>query len=128
MTSHAAVIARGWGKPCVVGCSDVQVNELEKYFSCGTKLIHEGDWISLNGTSGEVILGRLLLKPATISGDLNQVLKWTNKCKRLGVRANIDTVSDACVANMFGAEGIGLVRTERMFFKESRITHMVRYV
>jgi pyruvate,orthophosphate dikinase len=136
MTSHAAVVARGWGTPCVAGCGAIKIDEANKTFCLAdngsgtktTKVIREGDWISLNGTTGEVIDGKLNLIPATIGGDsdLERVLSWADRSRRLGVRTNTDQPTDAQVAAAFGAEGIGLVRTERMFFKEGRIVHMVK--
>lgn len=127
MTSHAAVVARGWGKPCVAGCGEINIDETGKFFSTadGTS-VREGDWLSLNGTTGEVISGSLELKPATIGEDLERVLSWADRVRRLGVRCNTDQPKDAARALALGAEGIGLIRTERMFFKEGRIVHMVR--
>jgi pyruvate,orthophosphate dikinase len=128
MTSHAAVIARGWGLPCVAGCGEIDVDEENLCFRVGEKLIKEGDWISLNGTTGEVIEGRVDLVDVSVSGDLEQVLQWADRVRRLGVRCNTDTPKDARLARSFGAQGIGLVRTERMFFAESRISHMRRMI
>ena len=127
MTSHAAVVARGWGKPCVAGCGDIAIDEAGKLFkvTASGKVFAEGDWISLNGTTGEIIDAVLELHPPVVGGDLERVLSWADRTRRLGVRTNTDQPKDAQAAIEFGAEGIGLVRTERMFFKEGRIVHMV---
>ncbi|GMH36643.1 hypothetical protein BSKO_04516 [Bryopsis sp. KO-2023] len=120
MTSHAAVVARGWGKPCVCGCEELQINNSGKVLKVdgknGTTEIKEGDWLSLNGTSGEVISGKQALKPPELSGNLATFMVWVDKYRTLGVLTNADTPEDAEVAIQNGAEGIGLVRTEHMFF------------
>lgn len=121
MTSHAAVVARGWGKPCVAGCSDVVVDSRNKTVSNGKVTVREGDWISLNGTTGEVIFGRETLVGAKMSAEYETFMKWVDACRTVGVRANADTPRDARVAREHGAEGIGLCRTEHMFFDEARI-------
>ncbi|CAL5393128.1 unnamed protein product [Camellia sinensis] len=102
MTSHAAVVARGWGKCCVSGCSDIRVNDAEK------------EWLSVNGSTGEVILGKRRLSPPTLSGDLETFMSWADKFRRLKVMENADTPDDALIARNNGAEGIGLCRTEHM--------------
>ncbi len=121
MTSHAAVVGRGMGKCCVVGCSDIVVREHEGRFEVGGSVIKEGDFISLNGTTGEVMLGQVPLVQPQLTGSFKQVLGWADQVRRLGVRTNGDTPQDARVAREFGAEGIGLCRTEHMFFGEERL-------
>ncbi len=125
MTSHAAVVARGWGKPCVAGCDDIVVNEHLGQFTTGTVTVHAGDWLSLNGATGEVILGQETLVPPQLSGDFQAFMAWADDARRLRVRANADQPDDARQAHAFGAEGIGLCRTEHMFFEGDRI-HAVR--
>lgn len=121
MTSHAALVARGWGKCCIVGCSDIEIHEKEKYFVTNSgKKIHEGEWLTMNGTKGVVYEGVLQLT----NSDLNKnesyktLMKLVDKAKKLGVRTNADTPKDAKQATYFGAEGIGLFRTEHMFYGE----------
>jgi pyruvate,orthophosphate dikinase len=121
MTSHAAVVARGMGKCCVAGCNAVQIDEKEKTMVLGPHVIREGEPITLNGSTGEVILGRVPLVPPDLSGDFHTIMKWADGIRELGVRANADTPADARMARKFGAEGIGLVRTEHMFFEEGRV-------
>ena len=116
MTSHAAVVARGWGKTCVSGCSELVVDEENRWLTLGGVKLHEGDWVSLNGTTGEVIKGAQDLSPPAISGDLGTFMSWVDELRRLKVLANADTPEDAKTARDNGAEGIGLVRTEHMFF------------
>ena len=121
MTSHAAVVGRGMGKCCVVGCSDIIVREEERYFKAGTVVVRESEFISINGTTGEVMLGEVPLVQPQLTGSFKQMLEWADQTRRLGVRANADTPHDARVARDFGAEGIGLCRTEHMFFGEERL-------
>lgn len=122
MTSHAAVVARGWGKCCVSGCSDIRVDDDAKVLYVGDKVISEGDWLSLNGSTGEVILGKEPLSPPALSGDLETFMSWADEIRVLKVMANADTPEDALTARNNGAEGIGLCRTEHMFFaSEDRI-------
>ena len=121
MTSHAAVVGRGMGKCCVVGCSEIVVREDEKRFEAGGQVIKEGEYITLNGTTGEVILGEVPLVEPQLTDSFKQMLEWADQTRRLGVRANADTPHDAQVAREFGAEGIGLCRTEHMFFGEERL-------
>lgn len=121
MTSHAAVVARGMGKCCVAGCSAVKVDLADKCFYVGDKVVREGTWLTLNGTTGEVIIGQVPLIQPELSGDFGQIMEWADEYRKLGVWANADTPTDASVALKFGAEGIGLVRTEHMFFAEDRI-------
>lgn len=121
MTSHAAVVARGMGKCCVAGCGALNINEVQRYFTVGELTIKEGDYITLNGTSGEVILGEVPLVKPKLTGDFGVFMNWVDDFRKLGVRANADTPKDARIAREFGAEGIGLCRTEHMFFEGDRI-------
>ncbi|MCY4159919.1 MAG: pyruvate, phosphate dikinase, partial [Bacteroidetes bacterium] len=121
MTSHAAVVARGWGKPCVAGCGDVVINYATKSFKVGDATVTEGDWISINGSSGEVIQGAQELVEAQMSEDFATFMEWADEIRPIGVRTNADTPEDAEKAISFGAEGIGLCRTEHMFFEGDRI-------
>ena len=118
LTSHAAVVARGMGKPCVVGCEDLIVDEEKKIAKTkdGKFTIKEGDWITIDGKTGYVISGKLKLVKGEISGYFAEFMKWVDKYRKLGVRANAETPEDAKKAREFGAEGIGLARTEHMFF------------
>jgi pyruvate,orthophosphate dikinase len=124
MTSHAAVVARGWGKPCVAGCSDIVVNYNRKSFTNGEITVKEGDWISINGSTGEVIKGKQPLVDPELSGEFATFMSWVDDFRQMGVRANADTPDDADQSLEFGAEGIGLCRTEHMFFAEDRIRSM----
>jgi len=128
MTSHAAVVARGMGKCCVAGCEDIKVDEKKGQFTVGGKIIKEGDWISINGSTGEVILGQVPTIEAKLSGDFGKLMTWVNKTRRLKVRANADVPRDAKVAREFGAEGIGLCRTEHMFFEAERLPLMQKMI
>jgi len=122
MTSHAAVVGRGMGKCCVVGCGAIDINEKEKYFIINNSItVREGDYVTLNGTTGEVVLGEVPLVNPTLKGDFQVMMKWVDEMRVLRVRANADTPHDAKVARDFGAEGIGLCRTEHMFFEADRI-------
>lgn len=121
MTSHAAVVARGMGTCCVSGCSEVSVNEEEKTFSIGEKTFHEGDWISLDGSTGNVYGEKIDTTPATVSGNFAKFMEWADRYRQLEVRTNADTPKDAKQAFEFGAQGIGLCRTEHMFFAPERI-------
>jgi pyruvate, orthophosphate dikinase len=124
MTSHAAVVGRGMGKCCVVGCKEILVDEEHGEFRVGTVHVKHGDIITLNGNTGEVILGAAKLVVPELSGNFGNFMKWVDQHRRLGVRANADTPVDAQVARAFGAEGIGLCRTEHMFFAEERLPFM----
>jgi pyruvate, orthophosphate dikinase len=124
MTSHAAVVARQMGKTCVAGCDTIDVDETTNRFMAGGKVVREGDFISLNGTTGEVILGKTPLIAPVMTGAFTVFMSWADGVRRLKVRANADTERDARVARSFGAEGIGLCRTEHMFFAEDRIPIM----
>lgn len=121
MTSHAAVVARGMGACCVSGCGDIHINEEEEYFEVCGKQYHKGDYISLDGSSGNVYGEPIKTVPAEISGDFERFMTWADETRRLKVRTNADTPKDAAQAVKFGAEGIGLVRTEHMFFEGDRI-------
>ena len=121
MTSHAAVVARGMGKCCVAGCGAILIDEDAGLFTVNGHTVKEGDFITLNGTTGEVIIGQAKLITPDISGDLNIILDWADDVRTLGVRTNADTPEDSRAARDFGAEGIGLCRTEHMFFGEERI-------
>ncbi len=117
MTSHAALVARGWGKCCVVGCGALHVDYAKKELHVDGKVLHEGDWVTLNGTKGNVYEGQLPMMDATEEDTLlNEFLKVCGKIKKLGIRTNADTPEDAAKARFFGAEGIGLFRTEHMFY------------
>jgi pyruvate,orthophosphate dikinase len=124
MTSHAAVVARSMGKCCVAGCEALKVNEHEKKFTVNGVEVKEGDYITLNGSTGEVILGKVPTMEATMSGDFGEFMGWADEARKIGVRANADIPRDAVVARKFGAEGIGLCRTEHMFFAEERLPFM----
>ncbi|WP_303849758.1 pyruvate, phosphate dikinase [Seleniivibrio woodruffii] len=121
MTSHAAVVARGMGKCCVAGCGAVRINDVQKFFTAGGATVKEGDIITINGSTGEVILGAAKLIEPELSGEFAEILTWADSFRTLGVRANADTPHDSRVARDFGAEGIGLCRTEHMFFDGDRI-------
>ncbi len=121
MTSHAAVVARGMGKACVVGCEALTVDYERRELRVGDITIKEGDVMTIDGSTGNVMLGDVPKTEASISGEFGELMGWVDRVRRLGVRANADTPHDARVARKFGAEGIGLARTEHMFFKEDRI-------
>uniref|UniRef100_A0ACD5THF2 Uncharacterized protein n=1 Tax=Avena sativa TaxID=4498 RepID=A0ACD5THF2_AVESA len=126
MTSHAAVVARGWGKCCVSGCSSIRVNETEKMVTIEDNVLYEGDWLSLNGSTGDVILGKQPLSPPALSPDLETFMSWVDEVRKLKVMANADTPGDALAARKNGAEGIGLCRTEHMFFASDERIKAVR--
>ncbi|MFR9307488.1 MAG: pyruvate, phosphate dikinase, partial [Lachnospiraceae bacterium] len=121
MTSHAAVVARGMGKCCVSGCGDIVMNETEKKFTLAGKTFKEGDSISIDGTTGNIYEGVIATVDATIAGEFGRIMAWADKYRRLKVRTNADTPTDAKKARELGAEGIGLCRTEHMFFEADRI-------
>ena len=121
MTSHAAVVARGMGECCVSGCGDIVMDEENKKFTLGGKTIKEGDFISIDGTTGNIYEGKIATVDAQISGDFGRIMGWADKYRKLGVRTNADTPRDAAKARELGAEGIGLCRTEHMFFDPERI-------
>ena len=121
MTSHAAVVARGMGSCCVSGCSAITMDEANKKFTLGGKEFHEGDYISIDGSTGNIYDGIIPTVDATIAGEFGRVMAWADKYRRLKVRTNADTPTDARKARELGAEGIGLCRTEHMFFEADRI-------
>ena len=121
MTSHAAVVARGMGKCCVSGCSDLSIDYDKQLCTIGGKKMKKGDYISLDGTKGEVILGKVQTMNPSLSGAFGTIMEWADEYRKLGVRTNADTPKDAKIAREFGAEGIGLCRTEHMFFEGNRI-------
>ena len=128
MTSHAAVVARGMGSCCVSGCGDIKMDEANKKFELGGKTFHEGDVISIDGTTGNIYDGEIKTVDATIAGEFGRVMEWADKYRKLGVRTNADTPRDTKKAIELGAEGIGLCRTEHMFFDEERIFNLRRMI
>jgi pyruvate,orthophosphate dikinase len=120
-TSHAAVVARGWGKPCVVGAGEIAINYGKNEFSVNSTRVRRGDWITVDGTSGNVIQGQAPLIDPELGADFHRLMVWADNLRKLRVRTNADTPGDAKVAREFGAEGIGLCRTEHMFFEGERI-------
>ena len=124
MTSHAAVVARGMGTCCVSGCGDIVIDEHSKVFTLGGKTLHEGDYISLDGTTGNIYGEAIPTVPASISGNFETIMQWADEFRTLQIRTNADTPKDAAQAAAFGAEGIGLCRTEHMFFETDRIKAM----
>ena len=121
MTSHAAVVARGMGTCCVSGCGDIKMDEEGKQFELAGKTYHEGDWISIDGSTGNIYDGVIPTVDASIAGEFGRIMAWADSYRRLSVRTNADTPHDAAKARELGAEGIGLVRTEHMFFNDDRI-------
>lgn len=121
MTSHAAVVARGMGKCCVSGAGDLVIDYKNRTITVGTKTYKEGDWISLNGSTGVIYEGKVATKDAEVSGDFAKLMELADEFAHLKVRANADTPRDAKTAFRFGAQGIGLCRTEHMFFEGDRI-------
>ena len=128
MTSHAAVVARGMGTCCVSGCEDIKLNEAEKKFDLGGMTIREGDYISLDGSTGKVYPGEIATVEPEISGNFGEFMSWADEVRTLGVRTNADAPKDAAKALEFGAEGIGLTRTEHMFFEPDRIPKMRKMI
>lgn len=125
MTSHAAVVARGMGKCCIAGCSELTINEKEKTITLKTgEKLYEGDYLSLDGNSGNIYLGEIALTEASIGGHFDELMGWADAAKKLMIRVNADTPTDFKKALLFGAEGIGLCRTEHMFFDEKRIPYV----
>ncbi|MCD6221288.1 pyruvate, phosphate dikinase, partial [bacterium] len=121
MTSHAAVVARGMGKPCVVGCGELLVDEENKVIKVNDEEIKEGDWITIDGGTGNVMVGQIPTVEAGITGGFKKLMEWADEIRKIGVRTNADTPPDARKAREFGAEGIGLCRTEHMFFAPERL-------
>jgi len=128
MTSHAAVVARGWGKPCVAGCSDIIINYESKSFTNGTITVKENDWISIDGTRGSVIEGKKDVVKPKQGDNYYRFMNWVDESRDMNVRTNADTPEDAARAREFGAEGIGLCRTEHMFFGDERIRAIRRMI
>ena len=128
MTSHAAVVARGMGTCCVSGCGEIAMNEEKKEFTLAGKTYHEGDVISIDGTTGNIYDGEIKTVDATIAGEFGRVMEWADKFRKLGVRTNADTPQDTAKAIELGAEGIGLCRTEHMFFDEERIFNLRKMI
>ena len=124
MTSHAAVVARGMGKPCVSGSGTIQIDYQSKEFKVGNRVFKEGDIITIDGSSGEVMSGEVKTIKPDISGDFSKIMSWADKTRKMQVRTNAETPLDTKVAREFGAEGIGLCRTEHMFFDEERILYV----
>ncbi len=121
MTSHAAVVARGMGRPCVSGSSEIEIDYKNKIFKTKNREINEGDIITIDGSTGRIILGEVKTVKPEISGDFSKILDWSDKARKLKIRTNSETPYDSKIAREFGAEGIGLCRTEHMFFDEERI-------
>jgi len=128
MTSHAAVVARGMGKSCIAGCEAIQVNEKERKFEVNGLIFKEGDFISLDGNTGRVIKGKVPTLEPELSDEFKKLMRWANEVKTLGVRANADTPRDARIARELGAEGVGLCRTEHMFFGEERLPYVQKMI
>jgi pyruvate,orthophosphate dikinase len=124
MTSHAAVVARGMGKTCVCGASTIEVDYSQQQFTVDGEVVTKGDWITVDGSTGRVFLGKVPTIQPSLGSDFHELMKWTDKFRKLGVRANADTPLDAKTARGFGAEGIGLCRTEHMFFGDQRLAAM----
>ncbi|WP_074016996.1 pyruvate, phosphate dikinase [Fusobacterium massiliense] len=120
-TSHGAVVARGMGKCCVTGCSEIKIDEINETMTIGNRVLKEGDFISVNGHTGEIFLGKIPLKENSFSDELKEFVSWASEIKRMTVRMNADTPEDVAQGKSFGAKGIGLCRTEHMFFKEDKI-------
>ena len=130
MTSHAALVARGWGKCCIVGCNEINISVENKQLSVGDVVVKEGDWITMNGTIGMVYLGQLNLIPADPdrNEEYKELMTWADEIRKLKIRTNAESPEDAKQAIKFGAEGIGLCRTEHMFFDETRILAMRKMI
>ncbi len=130
MTSHAALVARGWGKCCIVGCNELNISVIDKQVSVGDVIVKEGDWITMNGTAGVVYLGELDLIPADPdrNEEYKELMTWADEIRKLKIRTNAESPEDAKQAIKFGAEGIGLCRTEHMFFDEARILAMRKMI
>jgi pyruvate, orthophosphate dikinase len=124
MTSHAAVVARGWGRCCVAGAGEIQIDEKARKIKVGGKTFSHGDTLSIDGSTGEVMSGVVATHEPKLSGDFETVMKWSDKYRTMKIRTNADTPADAKRAREFGAQGIGLCRTEHMFFEGDRIKAM----
>ncbi len=121
MTSHAAVVARGMGTPCVSGASNLEIDYKNKLFKASNKIIKEGDIITINGNNGDVMIGNVPTLKPKLSDDFSKLMQWADNIRSLKIRTNADTPADCQIAKEFGAQGIGLCRTEHMFFNEDRI-------
>ena len=128
LTSHAAVVARGMGRPCVCGAGGVRVDDEARRFTADSVVVEEGDWVTIDGGTGRVMAGQVPTIPARVSGEFGTFMEWADALRRLKVRANADIPRDALQARSFGAEGIGLCRTEHMFFAADRLPHVVRMI
>jgi pyruvate,orthophosphate dikinase len=126
--SHAAVVARGWGKPCVVGCEAIHIDEAAGKITIGGETVKAGDFLTVDGATGDVMIGQVPTVAPTISGDFATLMEWADKVRTLKVRTNADTPDDAARARSYGAEGIGLCRTEHMFFGDQRIVSMRKMI
>ncbi|MEA2631913.1 MAG: pyruvate, orthophosphate dikinase, partial [Chloroflexota bacterium] len=126
--SHAAVVARGWGKPCVVGCDAIQIDEKAGEVRINDQVVKVGDFLTINGTNGDVMIGKMPTVDPEVSGDFATLMEWADHTRTLKVRTNADTPKDAAKAREFGAEGIGLCRTEHMFFGDQRIVDMRKMI
>jgi pyruvate, orthophosphate dikinase len=122
--SHAAVVARGWGKPCVVGCEAIKIDEANQQITVAGNVVKAGEFVTINGTTGDVMVGKVPTVAPTMTGDFSTLMTWADKSRKLKIRTNADTPADAAKAREFGAEGIGLCRTEHMFFGDDRIIAM----
>jgi pyruvate,orthophosphate dikinase len=122
--SHAAVVARGWGKPCVVGCEAIKIDEANQQIAVAGIVVKAGEFVTINGTTGDVMVGKVPTVAPTMTGDFATLMTWADKSRKLKIRTNADTPADAAKAREFGAEGIGLCRTEHMFFGDDRIIAM----
>lgn len=127
-TSHGAVVARGMGKCCVTGCSEIKIDEVNKIMKIGDKIIKEGEFISVSGHTGEIFFGKIPLKESIFSNELKEIVDWANEIKRMEVRMNADTPEDTKQGLIFGAKGIGLCRTEHMFFKKDKIWSIRKFL
>src|SRR3989442_2626512 len=128
MTSHAAIVARGMGKPAVVGAESLGIDEETRQLTAGDVLVHQGDVITIDGSTGEVMLGEVPVIEPSLSGEIEELLRWADEVRTLGVRANADYPRDARKAREFGAEGIGLCRTEHMFMETERLPIMQQMI
>jgi len=126
--SHAAVVARGWGKPCVVGCDAIEIDENAGQIKIGGHVVKAGEFLTIDGATGDVMLGKAATIDPAISGDFATLMSWADKVRKLKIRTNADTPEDSARARSFGAEGIGLCRTEHMFFGDQRITAMRKMI
>ncbi len=128
MTSHAAVVARGMGRPCVAGAGDIQIDYQSQKMTIGNIVINHGDTVTIDGAAGELYLGKIPMKETNLSGDFETLMNWADDIRDMALRANADTPTDALVAKKFGAEGIGLCRTEHMFFEADRILNVRKMI